>query len=200
MATALQLNKGSALVVVAHPDDESIWMGGTILTHPSVEWTIVALCRGDDPDRAPKFRRVMAHYGARGIISDVEDDGRMTIRASVPEIERHLMCALPRKNYDYVFTHAPNGEYGHPRHKGVSRAVRNFLRSCAVGARRVFFFAYRLDEEHGIAVPKENADCGVILSGTIWREKRRIIRDMYGFGEESFEYRSSGRVEKFIQF
>ena len=46
-------------VVVAHPDDETLWAGGLLLGHP--EWSpfIVTLCRGQDPDRAPKFQRAL---------------------------------------------------------------------------------------------------------------------------------------------
>ena len=34
-----------AAVIVAHPDDETLWAGGTILMHPETKWTIIALCR-----------------------------------------------------------------------------------------------------------------------------------------------------------
>ena len=40
--SALQLQ---AAVVVAHPDDEILWCGGYILTHPEFHWRIVSLCR-----------------------------------------------------------------------------------------------------------------------------------------------------------
>jgi len=29
-------------VIVAHPDDETLWMGRTVLMHPECEWTIIA--------------------------------------------------------------------------------------------------------------------------------------------------------------
>ena len=32
-------------VVVAHPDDETLWAGGTILSHPAWNWYILSLCR-----------------------------------------------------------------------------------------------------------------------------------------------------------
>ncbi len=196
--STLQLHKGRALVVVAHPDDETIWMGGTILVHPDLEWTIFALCRGDDPDRAPKFRSVTTRYGAEGFISDLEDEGRMTIRASIPEIERRLVREMQRRNYDYIFTHAPNGEYGHPRHKGVSRAVRNLLKRGALRANEILFFAYRLNEARRCAIPRDGAHFQTPLSDAVWREKQRIIRNLYGFSEDSFEFRSASRVENFL--
>ena len=37
-----------ALVIVAHPDDETIWMGGTILKNKNWKWTILSLCRASD--------------------------------------------------------------------------------------------------------------------------------------------------------
>ena len=41
----------NAVVIVAHPDDETLWAGGTILMHPETHWTILTLCRTSDPDR-----------------------------------------------------------------------------------------------------------------------------------------------------
>jgi len=53
---------GNCAVIVAHPDDETLWAGGTILMHPEVRWTIVALCRKSDRDRAGRFARAIEEF------------------------------------------------------------------------------------------------------------------------------------------
>lgn len=38
-------------LIVAHPDDETLWAGGAILSNPSPEYFIISLSRRSDTER-----------------------------------------------------------------------------------------------------------------------------------------------------
>jgi len=84
----------SAAVIVAHPDDETLWAGGTILSHPSWNWFIVCLCRKSDTERAAKFYKALKILKAEGIMGDL-DDGPDQKPLDEKEIERAVMQLLP---------------------------------------------------------------------------------------------------------
>lgn len=180
----------SALVVIAHPDDEIIWMGGLILRHAQVRWTIFSLCRASDNDRAPKFSRVCELYGAQGIITDLEDEDGLSVKATVPIIKQLIVKEIGKREYDYVFTHGANGEYGHPRHIGVHQAVKDLIKTGALKAKIVCCFNYRKNEKQPAVPPvvaKPDSDYMLKLTQAEFKNKKKIVAEMYGYAPRGID-------------
>ena len=105
-----------AAIVVAHPDDETLWSGGTVRMHPDWQWTVVSLCRATDPDRAPRFLRAVQELGGMGKMGNL-DDGPEQLPLDETEVQQILLSLLPSEHFDFVLTHSPYG--GTPATQGV---------------------------------------------------------------------------------
>jgi hypothetical protein len=108
------------LVVVAHPDDETLWGAGRIMQWSSQGATVNVVCCSrpkKDPERAERFLQACSMLGAHGAVLGAVDRGA------------HEPLALPAwgdemfRGFDWVLTHNRLGEYGHPHHKQVHEFV-----------------------------------------------------------------------------
>jgi LmbE family N-acetylglucosaminyl deacetylase len=184
-------------VIVAHPDDETLWAGGLILMHPEVSWTVAAICRKSDPDRAPKFFKALRKLNATGFMADL-DDGPEQIPLDNAEIQDTIMQMLPVKNYDLVITHGKSGEYTrHLRHEETAAAVLALCDSSRLRTGRLWMFAYEDGNREYLPRAIEKADLQIELNDEIWQEKYNIITNIYGFDEYSFEARTTPGIEAF---
>lgn len=186
--------------MVAHPDDETLWAGGELLRHPEWQCHIWTLCRASDPDRAPKFRRVLARLGADGTMADLNDGPEQT---PLPEeiVQQAVMALAGDRAYDLFFTHAPWGEYTrHLRHEEVSRAVMALWQSGRLRARQLRLFAYEDGGHTHLPLAREDAHLRSVLPPEIWEAKYRIINELYGFSPDSWEACTTPRVEGFWHF
>jgi LmbE family N-acetylglucosaminyl deacetylase len=189
-----------AAVVVAHPDDETLWCGGYILAHPKFDWRIVTLCRASDPDRAPKFRRVLEQLGAVGEMADLDDEPDQ-VPLPIEQILETTARLLAGSSYSLILTHGPKGEYTrHRRHEECCRSVVELWQSGSIDTERVWLFAYEDGGRAYLPRVRENADRRDILIESVWLEKRRLITDVYGYGADSWEAQATPQEEGFWCF
>ena len=130
------------MAVLAHPDDESLGVGGTLAKYASegVEVFLLTATRGDggryrghradDPQhpgpvalakiREAELRAAAAVLGVREVsLLDYHDQqlDRANPREAVAGIVGHLRRVRP----DVVVTFGPDGAYGHPDHMAISQ-------------------------------------------------------------------------------
>jgi len=110
------------LVITAHPDDESIWVGEILGPLCAV---ILVTCENET--RFNEFKQVMDQTGVKNwkILNFPQQDYRKetslwNIKDLIPKLRKDM------KSFSYlenIYTHNSNGEYGHPDHKSVHQAV-----------------------------------------------------------------------------
>lgn len=187
-------------VIVAHPDDEILWAGGTILMHPENEWTIVTLCRKSDQDRAPRFYQAIEELNAAGAMGDL-DDGPEQHPLTNRQVQHEILQNLPSNRFDLIITHDLNGEYTrHLRHEETAKAVMALWKSDKLSAGQIWRFAYEDGGRKHLPRAIEDADMHIRLPEEIWQKKYDIITNIYGFSPDSFEARTTPREEAFWCF
>jgi LmbE family N-acetylglucosaminyl deacetylase len=193
----------TAAMIVAHPDDETIWAGGTVLMHPDWHWTIVSLCRGSDTDRAPKFIRAVQQLGGVSEIGDL-DDGPEQLPLSEADVQQMVLSLLPEKHFDLIITHSPHGEYTrHRRHEETGTAVAMLWEKELIKAKEVWMFAYEdggKGGKHDLPKAIRTAHLKSYLPEDIWQKKQIIITDIYGFALGTYEADIVMREEAFWRF
>lgn len=190
----------TVVLVVAHPDDETLWAGGTILSHPSWKWFIVCLCRRSDTERATKFYKALQVLKSEGIMGDL-DDGPEQKPLDEKVVEGAILDLLPQKQFDLIISHNPSGEYTrHIRHEEAGKAVIKLWHTGKISANELWTFAYEDGNKEYYPRPLENAPFYRLLTKRMWLRKYSIITETYGFEKNSWEAKTTPRSEAFWQF
>jgi LmbE family N-acetylglucosaminyl deacetylase len=116
-----------ALVVVAHPDDELIFFGATIRSLTGAGWSVDVVCvtgQFGDP-RQTSVRRAELSRSCWALGARARQLSLVDVPGELDEEELHTALAglLEWPSYQRILTHGVWGEYGHPHHIQVSRAV-----------------------------------------------------------------------------
>lgn len=137
----------NGVVVVAHPDDETLWFGGLLARYGARFTVICCSVPVHDPIRVDKFHDACAVFGASSEVLPYS------------EIEPLRLDLLDLDRFDAIVTHGPAGEYGHRQHKEVSAHI-----------------AARWPNAIGSAYGAQSRDMVLKLSADEWATKLKALR------------------------
>jgi len=111
------------LMVVAHPDDESLFGGAQlILEH---DWKVVCVTNGNNSVRRSEFEEVMQVTNSQFEIWDFLD--RLYIPLKEEQLKIELLRVTSEKKWDKIVTHNSIGEYGHLHHFQLHRIMSQIV-------------------------------------------------------------------------
>ncbi len=108
----------NGVIVVAHPDDETLWCAGLVLRYPGRFQVICCSIPRRDPIRAWKFYDACHRLGVSRarVLPVIEPDASSGFD--------HLSM-LELSEFDCIVTHNVIGEYGHTQHVSLHNYVRS---------------------------------------------------------------------------
>lgn len=157
--------KAYRLLVVAHPDDETIFFGGLLMNQRSLPWLVVCVTDGNADGRgAERHREFTAAAKLLGARKSEQWDflDKYPDRLPIDQLVARL-AELPSPKE--VYTHGPLGEYGHPHHQDVCLAVHRAFS----GKAKIFSPAWN-----------SHAEKIVKLSPAQFKKKTKAFAEIYG--------------------
>lgn len=176
----LNLSSVNNLMIVAHPDDETLWGGAHLIKD---NYFVVVLTNSYKEQRKSEFQQVMKQTNDKYIIMSYPDlkntwyDENNNYKYSVDTwstcrtgIQKDLELILNYKEWDTIVTHNPNGEYGHIQHQNISKKVTDIVTKSLSGDQEFYYFGNWYSKKANNPDPK--------LDDTNYKKKNSLV-DVY---------------------
>ncbi len=116
-------NNVDNLMIVAHPDDETLWGSEELLKN---RYLVVCITCGTNKKREREIEEALKISHDRLIVLDKPDKRkgkRSNWKGYKKQIEFEINYIMKKKQWNSIVTHNPDGEYGHIHHKMTNKIV-----------------------------------------------------------------------------
>lgn len=206
-------NSLKILAFFAHPDDETVFLGGTLAYLASAGAEVHYLCAtrgeggelGDPPiceraqlgqAREEELRCAVASLGGAGLEflgfkdPEVGPEGELyAFSASLDDVVNQLCPVLERIQPEIILTHGPDGEYGHPAHVQAHQALQGALERLSYVPRAVYAPAW-LSRETG----EFNPAPGILVDIRPWISRKIAAMQCHRSQHSLFTRHGSARA------
>lgn len=193
-------NLKSVAIIVSHPDEETLWAGGTILSHPFWKCFVVCLSKANDPELAPRFYNALKMLKSEGVMGNLDEIGE---KKSINEkqLERSIIQLLPDTHFDIIITHNSFGEKpDNQQHEAVNKSVIKLWQDGFITADELWTFAYENGNVKYYPNSIDQPEVQEQLSKQVWSRKYKIITRIFGHNEKSLKAAIATSTEAFWKF
>lgn len=191
----LDLSRVNRLMIVAHPDDDTIWGGGSLIQG---NYLVVNVTAGVSPHREQEFRRAMRRTGDTPLALAYPDFKNNNFKKRIPyrwstateaQISRDLATIMSYKPWAEIITHSPDGESGHFAHRKVSKLVTRVYRQQKATSLGLTYFGH-IYPRWSFGLQGKEIPVLRKMNGHITHTKRSVLR----------EYKSQQKVTHFWRY
>ncbi|GAB4428207.1 MAG: hypothetical protein Kow0031_08380 [Anaerolineae bacterium] len=165
------------LVILAHPDDESFPMGGTLAKYAAQGVRVELICAtrgeagipGKSPVETAQIRERELRAAARILgLSKVHflgyEDGKLAA-ANAGEVVQDLARRMWQIRPNAVISFGPDGISGHPDHVAIHRFTTQAFDQAGLDGARLFYLAPSAATQQGCGVPPPQEAAGGPVAG-----------------------------------
>ena len=185
MLDSLELSNVNKVMIVAHPDDETIWGGAHLLKD---DYLVICITNGNNDVRKEEYKNALEYSKDPFIIlpySDKKFFFRSRWLVEKQYIEKDIKTILSYKNWEQIITHNPEGEYGHNHHKMINDIVTKI--ACQLGKeKQLWYFGKYYTKDELVQVEEQlqkNSEDIQLQKEQMWRcypSQNNIINKKFG--------------------
>ena len=134
----INLKGYNKLMIIAHPDDETLWGGKALIED---DYLVVCITCGKVKSRVFEFVNVMHTTNDKYIMLGYPDKTkgqRDNWDKVYKDISKDLDKMITVKDWEQIVVHNPDGEYGHQHHKMLNVMTTNLVKE----KKKLYYFGH----------------------------------------------------------